>query len=149
MFWKKHTDKERGNSCKNWEASFFSLSLLSARFGKNNHCCNSVCLPPTTMELKVPLFLILAAGVSLCSWFRSVRWQTASQTLENTVRDSVIGCAENLLLGSLRTYQSSLTYVFKATLLAARCSCHGNPNAISPIVWTARYPESFFRVLLY
>lgn len=26
MFWKKHTDKERGNSCKNWEAFFFSLS---------------------------------------------------------------------------------------------------------------------------
>lgn len=96
------------------------------------------------MKLKVPLLLILATGVSLSARFCSVRWQTASQTLANTVRDSVIGCAENLLLGSLRTYQSSLTYVFKATLLAACSSCHGNPNAISPIVWTARYPESLF-----
>lgn len=75
--------------------------------------------PLSTMELKVPLLLILATGVSLGAGFCSDRWQTASQTLENTVRDSVIGCAENLLLGSLRTYQSSLTYVFQSNPLSS------------------------------
>lgn len=44
-----------------WELRgiLFSLSLLCARFGKNNHCCIFVCLPPTTMgheSSSVPYF---------------------------------------------------------------------------------------------
>lgn len=85
------------------------------------------------LHLLLPQFII---------WDR--RW-TAAPTLQ--LWDGVIGCTENLLPGSLRTNQSSLTCVIKAALLAACSSCHGNPSAVSPIVWTARYPESFFQPL--
>lgn len=69
----------------------------------------------------------------------------------NTMQGSVIGCTENLLLGSLWTYQSSLTYVFKAALLAACSSCHGNPNAISPHCLDCSISRKLFqfRVLVY
>lgn len=68
------------------------------------------------------------------AWIITGCWQTASQMLDQwTLRDNVIGCTQSLLPCSLWTYQSSLTYVFKAVLLAACSSCHGNLNAISPL----------------
>lgn len=58
----------------------------------------------------------------------------------------MIGCTENLLLGSLRTHQSSLTYVFKAALLAACSSCHGNHIAIfPPLFGPLDIPKAFFQ----
>lgn len=69
-------------------------------------------------------------GWKTWSWPRK-RPLTDSESA-SAVRDSAIGCTQNLLLSSLWTNQSSLTYVFKAALLAACSSCHGNPNAISP-----------------
>lgn len=52
--------------------------------------------------------------------------------------------AQNLLLGSLWSKQSSLTYVIKAALLAACCSCHGNPNASSPYCLDRSIPWKLF-----
>lgn len=78
-----------------------------------------------------PNFSILRAD--FFAWIIAGCWQTASQMLDQwTLRDDVIGCTQSLLPCSLWTYQSNLTYVFKAVLLAACSSCHGNLNAISP-----------------
>lgn len=67
------------------------------------------------------------------AWIVAGYRQTASQMLEEpTLGDNAIGCTQSLLPCSLWTYQSSLTYVFKAVLLAACSSFHGNPIAISP-----------------
>lgn len=85
------------------------------------------------------------------AWIVAGYWQTASQMLEEpTLRDNAIGCTQSLLPCSLWTYQSSLTYVFKAVLLAACSSFHGNPIAISPhcldcwISWKLFFFESWF-----
>lgn len=81
------------------------------------------------------LFILSCSNGGIFLWLNHFRPLTDSKSNVRTVsavRDSVIGCTENLLLGSLWTDQSSLTYVFKAALLAACSSCHGNPNAISP-----------------
>lgn len=79
------------------------------------------------------LFLVKYGSSSRCPiHFRPLTDSKSNVRTVSAVRGSVIGCTQNLLLGSLWTDQSSLTYVFKAALLAACSSFHGNPNAISP-----------------
>ena len=88
---------------------------------------------PSLNDLLFFLFILKDLGEDFYGWIIAGCWQTASQMLDQrTLRDNVIGCTRSLLPCSLWTYQSSLTYVFKAVVLAACSSCHGNPNAISP-----------------
>lgn len=123
------------------------ISVADSRWRDLYHLCffsfwshQQIIWPPqhfslTQSELKVSLFPFCqfsVMGVVLCLNHFSPLTDRSNVRTVNTVRGSVIGCTENLLLGSLWTYQSSLTYVFKAALLAACSSCHGNPNAISP-----------------
>lgn len=121
--------------CCSFFLSFCSRKKENMIFSMN-YLATQTPLLFTVRKPKVIFFsvlLFLNGSSFLClNHFRPLTDSKSNGRTANAVRDSVIGCTENLLLGSLWTDQSSLTYVFKAALLAACSSCHGNPNAISP-----------------